>query len=37
MTPDRLRSTMELGVDLVSMGALTHSAPCVDVSLRLTA
>lgn len=37
MTPDRLRNIAELGIDLVSMGALTHSAPCVDVSLRLTA
>jgi len=33
MTLDRVRSVAELGIDFVSVGALTHSAPCADVSL----
>ena len=33
MTLDRVRSVAEIGVDFVSVGALTHSAPCADVSL----
>jgi nicotinate-nucleotide pyrophosphorylase (carboxylating) len=27
----------EAGVDLISVGALTHSAPAVDISLEMTA
>lgn len=33
MSLDRVRSVAELGVDFISVGALTHSAPCADVSL----
>lgn len=32
--PDRLRAVAETGVDLISLGALTHSAPNFDVSLE---
>jgi nicotinate-nucleotide pyrophosphorylase (carboxylating) len=32
-TLDRVRPMAETGVDVVSVGALTHSAPCVDMSL----
>ncbi|MEZ4265388.1 MAG: carboxylating nicotinate-nucleotide diphosphorylase [Myxococcota bacterium] len=34
---DRVRRVAELGVDLLSVGALTHSAPAADLSLRITA
>ena len=34
MTPDRLAGVGALGVDLISMGALTHSAISSDVSMR---
>ena len=37
MTLERVRSVAETGVDLISVGALTHSAPCADVSLRVLA
>lgn len=33
MTLDRVRSVADIGIDFVSVGALTHSAPCADVSL----
>jgi nicotinate-nucleotide pyrophosphorylase (carboxylating) len=33
MTLDRVRSVAELGVDFISVGALTHSAPTADISL----
>lgn len=33
MSVDRIRSVAELGVHYISVGALTHSAPCADVSL----
>lgn len=33
MSLARVRSVAELGVDFISVGALTHSAPCADVSL----
>lgn len=33
MNLDRVASVAELGVDFISVGALTHSAPCADVSL----
>lgn len=33
MNLDRVRSVAEIGVDYISVGALTHSAPCADVSL----
>lgn len=34
--PARLRVVAETGVDLISLGALTHSAPNFDVSLEFT-
>ena len=34
--PARLRAVAETGVDLISLGALTHSAPNFDVSLEFT-
>lgn len=33
MTLERIRSVADLGVDFISVGALTHSAPVADVSL----
>ncbi|MCK6546538.1 carboxylating nicotinate-nucleotide diphosphorylase [Myxococcota bacterium] len=33
---ERLRSIAETGVDLISMGALTHSAPAADIALEWT-
>lgn len=36
MTLDRVRSVAETGVDWISVGALTHSAPTADLSLALT-
>ena len=35
MTLDRVRSVAETGVDFISVGALTHSAPVADFSLRV--
>jgi nicotinate-nucleotide pyrophosphorylase (carboxylating) len=35
ITLERLRSLAETGVDLISCGALTHSAPSIDISLDL--
>jgi nicotinate-nucleotide pyrophosphorylase (carboxylating) len=35
MTRDRLPTVAATGVNLISMGALTHSAPAVDIHLRL--
>jgi len=35
MTLDRVRAVAETGVDLISVGALTHSVCAFDVSLRL--
>jgi nicotinate-nucleotide pyrophosphorylase (carboxylating) len=37
MTLDRLPRVAAAGVDYVSVGALTHSAPAVDLSLLLEA
>lgn len=34
VTKERLREIAELGVDFVSSGALTHSAPIIDLSLK---
>jgi nicotinate-nucleotide pyrophosphorylase (carboxylating) len=36
MTQDRLPRVAATGVDFVSMGALTHSARAVDISLELS-
>lgn len=33
MTLDRVKSVAETGVDFISVGALTHSSPCADMSL----
>lgn len=33
MTVDRVKAVAELGVDYISVGAITHSAPTADVSL----
>ena len=33
LTPDNVRAVAETGVDLVSLGWLTHSAPALDVAL----
>jgi nicotinate-nucleotide pyrophosphorylase (carboxylating) len=37
MTLQHLREVAETGVDFISVGALTHSAPTVDLSMMLTA
>ncbi len=36
MSLERVRSVAETGVDFISVGALTHSAPALDLSMRLT-
>jgi len=36
LTVDRARAVAETGVDFLSVGALTHSAPAADMSLRLS-
>ena len=36
VTLTRLREIAETGVELISVGALTHSAPALDISLNLT-
>jgi nicotinate-nucleotide pyrophosphorylase (carboxylating) len=33
MTVDRVKSVAELGLDFISVGAITHSAPTADISL----
>jgi nicotinate-nucleotide pyrophosphorylase (carboxylating) len=33
MTLDRVRAVAETGVDFISVGALTHSAKAIDISL----
>lgn len=35
MTLERVRAVAETGVDFISVGALTHSAPALDLSLRI--
>jgi nicotinate-nucleotide pyrophosphorylase (carboxylating) len=35
LTLERVRRVAETGVDLISVGALTHSAPGADLSLRV--
>lgn len=34
VTPERIESLREIGVDYISSGALTHSAPILDLSLK---
>ena len=36
MSLDRVRAVAETGVNFISVGALTHSAPALDLSMRLT-
>ena len=36
ITLEHIRETAETGVDLISIGALTHSAPALDISLEIT-
>lgn len=35
INPDNVRTFAETGVDLISIGALTHSAPAVDIALEV--
>jgi nicotinate-nucleotide pyrophosphorylase (carboxylating) len=35
MTLERVRAVAETGVDFISVGAITHSAPVLDMSLRI--
>jgi nicotinate-nucleotide pyrophosphorylase (carboxylating) len=35
ITLDRAKTVTETGVDFLSVGALTHSAPAADLSLRM--
>ena len=37
MTLERVASVAATGVDLISIGALTHSAPALDISLDVEA
>jgi nicotinate-nucleotide pyrophosphorylase (carboxylating) len=37
VTLDNVRAYAEAGVDLISIGALTHSAPAVDISFKIKA
>jgi nicotinate-nucleotide pyrophosphorylase (carboxylating) len=35
-TLDRVRAIADAGVDLISIGALTHSAPALDLTMLIT-
>jgi nicotinate-nucleotide pyrophosphorylase (carboxylating) len=35
ITLENVRDIAETGVDMISIGSLTHSAPAVDISLQL--
>ncbi|MHB2021657.1 MAG: carboxylating nicotinate-nucleotide diphosphorylase [Candidatus Xenobia bacterium] len=35
VTPERVHALSALGVDYISMGRITHSAPALDISLRI--
>jgi len=35
VTLERVRAIAETGVDAISVGALTHSAPALDISLEV--
>jgi nicotinate-nucleotide pyrophosphorylase (carboxylating) len=37
VTKNGLNSLADAGVDIISVGALTHSAGCVDISMRIEA
>lgn len=36
VTKDKLEQLARTGIDIISCGALTHSAKCVDISMRIT-
>ena len=35
VTKDNIRSVAETGVNIISLGALTHSVKCFDISMRI--
>ena len=35
VTKDNIRSVAETGVDMISLGARTHSVKCFDISMRI--
>ena len=35
ITLDNIRQVAETGVDIISLGALTHSVQCFDISMRI--
>ena len=35
LTRERIRSVAELGVDILSIGALTHSVTAFDISMKI--
>ena len=35
VTLDRIRAIAETGVDFISCGAITHSAPILDISMKI--
>lgn len=35
VTPENIRKVAECGVDIISLGALTHSVKCFDISMRI--
>ena len=35
VTADNIRSVAETGVDIISLGALTHSVKCFDISMKI--
>jgi nicotinate-nucleotide pyrophosphorylase (carboxylating) len=37
VTLENIKDIAETGVDFISAGALTHSAPAADISLKITA
>ncbi len=36
ITADNIRAVAETGVDVISLGALTHSVTCFDISMKIT-
>jgi len=36
ITADTLRAVAETGVDVISIGALTHSVTALDISMKMT-
>ena len=35
ITDETIRQVAETGVDIISIGALTHSVKCFDISMRM--